>query len=79
MCIMVCFVIIHALRAVSPHVHILFLYAIPPPRPACALLPPVFEHLRQFGFFVGLQMWLMKCARKEALAMAGAYASSLVT
>ena len=65
--VMVCSVLIHAL---SPHVHILFyaddllLYIpLPPPhRPTCALLPPIFQHLRQFGIFVGLQINLSKSA-----------------
>ena len=59
----------HALRAISPQIHVLFyaddllLYIPLPPRPACALLPPsIFEQLRRFGLFVGLQLNLSKSA-----------------
>ena len=66
--VMVCSIIAHALKEVSPQMNVLFypddllLYIALPPHLACALLPHIFEQLRFFGIFVGLKINLSKSA-----------------
>ena len=65
---MVCSILIHAIKAMSPHVHVLFytdnllLYIPLPLGVVCRLLAPIFEHLRIFGMFVGLKPNVSKSA-----------------
>ena len=81
--VMVCSVLVHALKAVSPHVRVLFyaddllLYIPLPPKAVCKLLPLIFEHLHQFGIFVGLRLNLSKSAFLVKGVWPDAYRESL--